>query len=81
MTIQTVAGKYLTHAPIRDVTEEINAFLDDTDKISHQTPHNWIVGARRPRRLLMVFLKGAATGWVREFAVEMLAALKENGHG
>lgn len=80
MTSQEVASKHLT-APLREMVEEINICLPINEQYSFQALHLWLKGTRRPRYLTMLYLYDHASGWVKEFAADMLAALKENRNG
>lgn len=76
---QQIAVKHIT-APLREVAKEINDYLPLGQGYSHQAIYTWLTGTRRPRYFTMLYLSENSTGWVRDFATEMLAAIKEDRH-
>lgn len=79
MSIQSVALKYFT-APLREMVADINSYLPDGQRYSHQALHLWLTGKRSPRYFTILYLSENSSGWVNDFAVDMLAALREDRH-
>ncbi len=74
--IQEIADHYIIQS-LRDAVAEINQFLPAGTQYSHQALQTWLTGSRKPDRFRMLWLSQYGEGWVRDFATEILAVLKE----
>jgi len=82
MGFSEVIDKYRTisgngkPASFRQFAEQVNA---DLPRDHYYRPEHWYAVARgtyRPNFYLLFYLNQFATGWVRDFAADMLAALE-----